>query len=138
MINPGENVGTLAGQGIGEPSTQMTLNTFHLAGHGGANVTLGIPWLREILMTASANIKTPMMTLNLNKGISEERIQEFANWFKKLVFSEIVKEINVDQSLKLINNEAFKEFKITLHLEDFDKIEKAFLATSAEIEKVFI
>ena len=116
----------------------MTLNTFHLAGHGGANVTLGIPWLREILMTASARIKTPMMTLNLNKGISEERIQEFANWFKKLVFSEIVKEINVDQSLKLINNEAFKEFKITLHLEDFDKIEKAFLATSVEIEKVFI
>ena len=27
--------------GVGEPSTQMTLNTFHLAGHGGANVTLG-------------------------------------------------------------------------------------------------
>lgn len=42
-----------------------------MAGHGGANVTLGIPWLREILMTASENIKTPMMTLNLNKGISD-------------------------------------------------------------------
>jgi DNA-directed RNA polymerase I subunit RPA1 len=33
----------VAAQSIGEPSTQMTLNTFHLAGHGGANVTLGIP-----------------------------------------------------------------------------------------------
>ena len=41
----------------------MTLNTFHLAGHGGANVTLGIPRLREILMTASATIKTPIMTI---------------------------------------------------------------------------
>jgi DNA-directed RNA polymerase I subunit RPA1 len=36
-----------------QPSTQMTLNTFHFAGRGEANVTLGIPRLREILMTAS-------------------------------------------------------------------------------------
>lgn len=53
----------------GEPSTQMTLNTFHTAGQGGAaNVTLGIPRLREILMTAAAKIKTPVMTLPLRKG----------------------------------------------------------------------
>ena len=39
---PGEAVGCIAAQSIGEPSTQMTLNTFHLAGHGGANVTLGM------------------------------------------------------------------------------------------------
>jgi DNA-directed RNA polymerase I subunit RPA1 len=43
----------------------MTLNTFHLAGHGAANVTLGIPRLRELLMTASKNLKTPNMTLPL-------------------------------------------------------------------------
>lgn len=41
----------------------MTLNTFHLAGHGGANLTLGIPRLREVLMTASERIGTPIMTL---------------------------------------------------------------------------
>jgi DNA-directed RNA polymerase I subunit RPA1 len=39
-------VGCTAAQSIGEPSTQMTLNTFHLAGHGGVNLTLGIPRLR--------------------------------------------------------------------------------------------
>ena len=44
------------------------LNTFHLAGRGEMNVTLGIPRLREILMTASANIKTPIMTGPLLKG----------------------------------------------------------------------
>ena len=48
-------------QSIGEPSTQMTLNTFHFAGHQAMNVTLGIPRLREILMTASVDIKTPIM-----------------------------------------------------------------------------
>ena len=61
LVNPGENVGTIAAQSIGEPSTQMTLNTFHLAGHGGANMTLGIPRLKEILMTTPTNIKTPCM-----------------------------------------------------------------------------
>ena len=42
----GEAVGVLAAQSVGEPSTQMTLNTFHMAGRGEANVTLGIPRLR--------------------------------------------------------------------------------------------
>ena len=55
VAHPGENVGTIAAQSIGEPSTQMTLNTFHLAGHGGANMTLGIPRLKEILMTTPTN-----------------------------------------------------------------------------------
>jgi hypothetical protein len=35
----------------------MTLNTFHFAGRSDMNVTLGIPRLREILMTASQKIK---------------------------------------------------------------------------------
>merc|ERR1711862_628340 len=73
LMHPGECVGALAAQAIGEPSTQMTLNTFHLAGHGGANVTLGIPRLREIIMAATADIKTPMMTLPLFPGTTEKR-----------------------------------------------------------------
>lgn len=63
LVHAGENVGTIAGQSIGEPSTQMTLNTFHLAGHGAGNMTLGIPRLKEILMTTPYNIKTPIMKL---------------------------------------------------------------------------
>ena len=63
LAAPGEAVGALAAQSVGEPSTQMTLNTFHLAGHGAGNVTLGIPRLREIIMTASAAIKTPQITV---------------------------------------------------------------------------
>lgn len=43
LCDPGENVGLLAAQSVGEPSTQMTLNTFHFAGRGEMNVTLGIP-----------------------------------------------------------------------------------------------
>jgi len=64
-VAPGESVGMLAAQSIGEPSTQMTLNTFHFAGRGDMNVTLGIPRLKEILTIASFNIKTPQMTIPL-------------------------------------------------------------------------
>ena len=67
LVEPGEAVGILAAQSIGEPSTQMTLNTFHFAGVGAKNVTLGIPRLREIIMTASETIKTPTMTLPIKK-----------------------------------------------------------------------
>lgn len=66
-VAPGEMVGVLAAQSIGEPATQMTLNTFHFAGVSSKNVTLGVPRLKEILNIA-ANIKTPsMLVRQLNK-----------------------------------------------------------------------
>lgn len=68
LVAPGEPVGLLAAQSIGEPSTQMTLNTFHFAGRGEMNVTLGIPRLREILMFATDNIKTPSMDIPFIKS----------------------------------------------------------------------
>ncbi|KAG8197820.1 hypothetical protein JTE90_020098 [Oedothorax gibbosus] len=75
LAEPGETVGLLAAQSIGEPSTQMTLNTFHFAGKGEMNVTLGIPRIREILMTASPNIATPTMDLPLLPNI-KNRLQQ--------------------------------------------------------------
>ncbi|EPY19880.1 DNA-directed RNA polymerase I largest subunit [Strigomonas culicis] len=50
---PGDPVGLLAAQAAGEPSTQMTLNTFHSAGSTVTHVTEGIPRLRELLIYAS-------------------------------------------------------------------------------------
>lgn len=47
----------------------MTLNTFHLAGHGAGNMTLGVPRLKEILMTTPTNIKTPSMNVYFRKDI---------------------------------------------------------------------
>ncbi|KAH8728409.1 hypothetical protein GQ44DRAFT_702263 [Phaeosphaeriaceae sp. PMI808] len=65
-VAPGEMVGVLAAQSIGEPATQMTLNTFHFAGVSSKNVTLGVPRLKEILNIA-ANIKTPSMLVRQSK-----------------------------------------------------------------------
>jgi DNA-directed RNA polymerase II subunit RPB1 len=69
MITPGDSIGLISAQSIGEPSTQMTLNTFHHAGIGAkANVSRGVPRLREI-MAFSNNPKTPAVTIYLNKTV---------------------------------------------------------------------
>lgn len=69
LVNPGEMVGVVAAQSIGEPATQMTLNTFHYAGVSSKNVTLGVPRLKEILNVAK-NIKTPALTVYLEEDIA--------------------------------------------------------------------
>ncbi|CAH0486361.1 unnamed protein product [Peronospora farinosa] len=94
LCAPGENVGILAAQGIGEPSTQMTLNTFHLAGHGAANVTLGIPRLREIIMTASQKMSTPMMTIPLRSDVESSRAQEVEQRLNQVSLSELINSTN--------------------------------------------
>lgn len=58
----GEVVGSLAAESIGEPCTQMTLNTFHLSGVGSTNVSLGVPRLVEII-DCSRSIATPSMII---------------------------------------------------------------------------
>mmetsp|Transcript_19249 Transcript_19249/g.32787 ORF Transcript_19249/g.32787 Transcript_19249/m.32787 type:complete len:862 (-) Transcript_19249:724-3309(-) len=101
LVHPGENVGTIAAQSVGEPSTQMTLNTFHLAGHGAGNMTLGIPRLKEILMTTPYNIKTPIMKIFFRKDrrVNLEKFQRFANKFQKLKMTDVVQRIRVSQGI---------------------------------------
>ncbi|VDD92561.1 unnamed protein product [Enterobius vermicularis] len=65
IAQPGEMVGPLAAQSLGEPATQMTLNTFHYAGVSAKNVTLGVPRLKEII-NVSKKPKTPSLTVFLN------------------------------------------------------------------------
>ncbi|KAI5184396.1 DNA-directed RNA polymerase II subunit RPB1 [Nematocida homosporus] len=67
IVAPGEMVGTLAAQSIGEPATQMTLNTFHLAGVA-STVTRGVPRLKEIINVAKT-IKTPSLILYLRDDL---------------------------------------------------------------------
>ena len=65
IVAPGEMVGIIAAQSIGEPTTQMTLNTFHFAGVASkSNVTRGVPRIEEIL-TLSENPKNPSCTIHL-------------------------------------------------------------------------
>ena len=95
-IDAGEAVGLVAAESIGEPGTQMTLNTFHFAGVSEMNVTTGLPRLIEIL-DARKTVGTEMMEVYLeepyNKG---EGITKIAQLIKETTFNEYVSEITID------------------------------------------
>jgi DNA-directed RNA polymerase subunit A" len=95
-VDAGECVGLVSAESIGEPGTQMTLNTFHFAGVAEMNVTTGLPRIIEIL-DARKLIKSPMMEVYLldpyNKG---EGIKTVAEKIKETTFNEYVKEISID------------------------------------------
>lgn len=118
VVDPGEAVGIIAGQSVGEPSTQMTLNTFHLAGHSAKNVTLGIPRLREIVMTASSSISTPSMTLRLIPELSADEGERFAKAISVLSLAEVLDEATVEESIG--KGVAYAQAKIyNIHLKLF-------------------
>ncbi|CAI9763520.1 unnamed protein product [Fraxinus pennsylvanica] len=72
LVASGEMIGCVAAQSIGEPATQMTLNTFHYAGVSAKNVTLGVPRLREIINVAK-KIKTPSLSVYLKPEVSKTK-----------------------------------------------------------------
>ena len=76
LVQPGEMVGILAAQSIGESLTQMTLNTFHNAGVGANSIitTQGVPRMREIINVAK-QIKTPSLTIYLNNEYSKDMLK---------------------------------------------------------------
>lgn len=102
FAEPGDAVGLLSAQSIGEPSTQMTLNTFHFAGRGEMNVTLGIPRLREILMTASKQIKTPNMDIPVfNLREVRKQAKDLQRKFNKVALSDVLEGIRIVEQLSV-------------------------------------
>jgi DNA-directed RNA polymerase I subunit RPA1 len=143
VVEPGEAVGIVAGQSVGEPSTQMTLNTFHLAGHSAKNVTLGIPRLREIVMTASNHISTPTMTLQVNEELTAEEGMRFAKAISKLSLAEVVDEVSVSERIgRGVAYPQAKIYDISLRLFPKDEYTKVYAIEVADVErtitKIFI
>ncbi len=97
LVEPGEAVGTVAAQSIGEPGTQMTLRTFHYAGVAELNVTLGLPRLIEIV-DARRNPSTPMMTIYLEEEYrhSEEKAREIAQKIEMTKIENVAKNVEID------------------------------------------
>jgi DNA-directed RNA polymerase subunit A" len=71
-VDPLDPVGTVSAQSIGEPGTQMTMNTFHYAGVAEIDVTQGLPRLIE-LVDARKTPDTPMMTVHLEEEYAADR-----------------------------------------------------------------
>jgi DNA-directed RNA polymerase II subunit RPB1 len=97
IVAPGEMVGMIAAQSIGEPTTQMTLNTFHFAGVASkSNVTRGVPRIEEIL-SLSENPKNPSVTIYLPKDQenSREEAQNLIPEIEHTKLQEIVSSIEI-------------------------------------------
>ncbi len=86
----------------------MTLNTFHFAGRGEMNVTLGIPRLREILMVASAKIQTPAMDIPLfktrNSNKDKQKGTDLKQKLNKVLLSQVLEDVHVTESLSVKNH----------------------------------
>ncbi len=101
LVEPGEAVGIVAAQSIGEPGTQMTLRTFHYAGVREQNVTLGLPRLIEIV-DARRMPSTPIMTIFLDKahGASKSKATEVAREIISTTLQDISKAMYVAPELE--------------------------------------
>ncbi|MGV8162631.1 MAG: DNA-directed RNA polymerase subunit A'' [Candidatus Nanoarchaeia archaeon] len=114
LAAPGESVGVISAESIGEPGTQMTLNTFHFAGVAEMNVTTGLPRLIEIL-DGRKTISTELMTIYLQKPYSEGKdIKKIAESLKELTLNYFLKEI--------VMNISEGQMKIILNPEKMDLI----------------
>lgn len=113
IVVPGEAVGTVAAQSIGEPGTQMTLRTFHYAGVVELSVPLGLPRLIEII-DAKRSPKNSIMAVYLDESHNKTKrdADEIANQVPEKFMKDVVK-MRID----------LKESKLTLETEDKEAID---------------
>ncbi|MBS3118814.1 DNA-directed RNA polymerase subunit A'' [Candidatus Woesearchaeota archaeon] len=103
-VHAGEAIGIITSQSIGEPGTQMTLDTFHFAGVSEMNVTVGLPRIIEIF-DARKTISTPLMEVFLKPQYNKpEAVKKVALHLKETKIEETVAEIAInilDQTLTI-------------------------------------
>jgi len=97
LIEPGEPIGTVTAQSVGEPGTQMTLRTFHYAGVRELNVTLGLPRLIE-LVDARKIPETPIMMIYLDEEhkYDREKALEVARRIEATKLEDVVAKVDID------------------------------------------
>ncbi len=120
IVAPGEMVGMIAGQSIGEVSTQMTLNTFHFAGVASkSNVTRGVPRIEEIL-SLSSEPKNPSLTIYLKDedATQKDKAQSIMYMLEHTRMEEIVKTIEIcfdpdDSKTRIVEDQdTIDQFKV--------------------------
>ena len=97
IVAPGEMVGMVAAQSIGEPTTQMTLNTFHFAGVASkSNVTRGVPRIEEIL-SLSSEPKNPSLTVYLKSDdeLEQDRALSVMSMLEHTKLNDLVSNVEI-------------------------------------------
>ncbi|KAK6759531.1 hypothetical protein RB195_021237 [Necator americanus] len=118
VVEPGTAVGAIAATSIGEPSTQMTLKTFHFAGVASMNITQGVPRIKEIINAVKA-ISTPIITAKLTNVRDEKLARQVKARIDVTTLGEIcdyIEEVNMPDNTFLLLKLSTRRIRI-LHLE---------------------
>ncbi len=115
-VDAGESVGIIAAESLGEPGTQMTLNTKHFGGVAEMNVTMGLPRIMEILDVRST-ISTPLMEIYLKEPYNGGKdIRKIAMMIKETTLGEVTKEFIINLAelniMVMLDHEALTELNI--------------------------
>ena len=107
-VEPGEAVGIVTAQSLGEPGTQLTLRTKHYAGSAEVSVGSGIQRVEEIL-DGRSKAKYPTMTIYI---VDEELKKDQ----KKLdLFARTLIDVRIDDVIKI--HEELDKIKVTIELD---------------------
>jgi DNA-directed RNA polymerase subunit A" len=137
LVEPGEAVGTVAAQSIGEPGTQMTLRTFHYAGVAELSVTQGLPRLIEIV-DARNNPSTPTMKIHLVEEFAQERnvAKDIARNIEMVLVESVASNVSIDllrQAIDIRFDPELMEDK-GLKVEDIAEAIQAKIKAKGEVE----
>ena len=146
-INPGEAIGIITAESFGEPSTQMTLRTFHFAGVAEAQISLGLPRLIEIF-DARKEIETPLMEIYLkspyNSNADEKKLEKIIAQIKEINMEEVATSISLNltkmhveirlnkkrmKDLEVSDASVLKQLKISIKTSDFEENGEFIVAT---------
>ncbi|MEM0372902.1 MAG: DNA-directed RNA polymerase subunit A'' [archaeon] len=100
LTEPGEAVGIIAAQSIGEPGTQMTMRTFHFAGVAELAVPQGLPRFIE-LVDARRTPKMPLMWVYVKGNREKEDVMKIAKKIEEVTTGAVAK-VTEDLSEKKI------------------------------------
>ena len=91
LVEPGEMVGNIAAQSIGEPTTQLSLDTKHSAGGVKSKALSGVGRIKEILSN-NKDIKTPLTNVYFNNDIhyNKDKIRQVSGYFRHLTIDQLI------------------------------------------------
>merc|ERR550534_892128 len=100
------------------------------------NVTLGIPRLREILMVASANIKTPSMDIPFKEGVSSKEMDRLRVKLNKVVLGDLLEKVDVKERIRLVPSRR-REVEMTFSFLPYKMYKQNFAVKPAQILEYF-
>ncbi|WP_054855699.1 DNA-directed RNA polymerase subunit A'' [Vulcanisaeta sp. JCM 16161] len=137
LIDPGEAIGIVTAQSVGEPSTQMILRSFHFAGLREFSMALGLPRMIE-LVDARRKPSVPMMTIYLDEEHRNDpnKAQEVAYKIQLTTIENVTKSVEVDYINSQITIEIDEdELKQRgLSMEDVRKVVERIKGKGAQVE----